>query len=69
MGQNRELRNEPTFIRSINLWQAGKNINREKTVSQTKDVMKTGQLHVKESNCTACGCGKKWNPNALLVGI
>ena len=43
--------------------------NRKKTVSQTKDVRKTGQLHVKESNHTTCACGKKGNPNALLVGI
>ena len=28
-----------------------------------------GQLHAKESSCTTCGCGKKGNPNALLVGI
>ena len=42
--------------------------NRKKTVSQTKDVRKTGQLHVKESTHTTCGCGKKgctvgWNIN------
>ena len=43
--------------------------NRKKTVSQTKDVRNTGQLRVKESNHTTCACGKKGNPNALLVGI
>ena len=53
MGQNREPRNEPTHILSINLWQRRQEYTMgKKTASSINGVGKTRQLHGKETNWT-----------------
>ena len=48
MEQDRELRNKPTYLWSINLQQRWQEYTMEKTVSSISGARKTAQLHVKE---------------------
>ena len=48
MKQNREPRNKPTHISSINLTKEPRIFNEETTVTSINGVGKTGQPHAKE---------------------
>ena len=48
MEQNREPRNKPTHLCSINLQQRRQEYTMEKRISSPSGGGKTGQLHVKE---------------------
>ena len=51
MKQNREPRNKPRHLRSINLWQRRREYQMgKKTISSASDAGKTGQLHVNQWN-------------------
>ena len=48
MEENREPRNKPTHLPSINMTKEARIYKGEKTVSLISSVQKTAQLHVKE---------------------
>ena len=48
MEQNRDHRNKPMHLWSINLQQRRQEYNEEKTVSSVSGAGKTGKLYVKE---------------------
>ena len=50
MEQNREPGVKPTYLRSVNLWQRGREYTMGKRWSSISDAGKTAQLYVKELN-------------------